>query len=72
MNRPGEVNTAGDRWEPAPYQSGPMHTGSITGVWVPRGMRVRWAWTHGLDGSSYISGYTFEPIMPKHEEDGEE
>ena len=71
MDRPGEVNTAGDRWNPVPVIGQLMHTGSITGVWVPRGQRVQWIYTHGLDGS-YISGYTLEPLLPKPKEKKEE
>lgn len=73
MNRPGEMNTAGDIWEQAPGVGQPMHTGSIVGVWVPRGQCVRWIYTHGLNGY-YISGYVLESLLPepKKEEDGDD
>jgi len=71
MHRNGEMNTAGDRWTPAPSEGGPLHTGSIMGVWVPRGMRVRWSYTYGPDGS-YVSGYTLETVVPRPEKETDE
>ena len=56
MPRAGEKNTGGHIWHPSPYQSAPMHTGSIQGVWLKPGERVFWNWAHGPSGS-YVSGY---------------
>jgi hypothetical protein len=50
-------DTAGNVWRPAPYQSAPAWTGSVTGVWAGPDDEVDWIWTHGL-GGSYVSGYT--------------
>ena len=63
MHRDGEMNTAGDRWESAPVTRQPMHTGSIQGVWVPRGKKVRWIYTHDLNGS-HVSGYEIVDLLP--------
>lgn len=50
-------DTAGREWMPAPYQSGPMATGLIQGVWLNLGEKVSWNWTHLPNGKSYISGF---------------
>lgn len=55
---PGERNTAGQQWHGAPYQSSPATTGMIQGVWLYDDEEVEWIWTYGLDGTSYVSGYT--------------
>ena len=57
MSYPEETNTAGQRFYPTPYQSGPMRTGMINGVWLNDGEEVEWSWMHTTQGS-YVNGYT--------------
>lgn len=60
------TDTTGKKWQPAPYQSAPMTTGMITGVFVGSDEEVDWCWTHTLDGKSYVSGYTLrKKIRPE-------
>ena len=59
MKRPWETNTGGQIWQPAPYQSAPMTTGSIQGIWADPLDDVEWIWTH-TPGGSYVSGYTIK------------
>jgi len=53
----GEGNTAGRVFVGAPYQSGPMVTGMIQGVWVSDEEEVEWIWSHWTDGTSSVTGY---------------
>ena len=54
-----EIDTAGRKWVPAPGNppGGPMRTGSIAGIMVWPGQKVKWSWTHPPGGQSYVSGY---------------
>jgi hypothetical protein len=61
-------DTTGRKFQPAPFQSAPLHTGSIQGVWLNPTEDVEWTWTHTLDGKSYISGYTIKPKLPMGKE----
>jgi len=54
------TDTSGRQWHPAPWQSAPMNTGSITGLWMAPDEDVDWFWTHTADGKSYVSGYTLK------------
>lgn len=57
MPYPGERNTGGQQFISAPFQSGPMTTGMIQGVWLSDGEDVDWHWVHTPQGS-YVNGYT--------------
>ena len=55
MPKDGDQDTAGKVWSSAPYQSRPMTTGSIQGVWLFPGEEVEWTWD--AQGKNII-GYT--------------
>ena len=57
----------GEVWVSTPWQSGGMTTGMISGVWIRDDQEVDWTWSHGLDGTSYVSGYTVKERLPKLE-----
>lgn len=59
----GETDTVGNVWRSAPFQSGPMTTGSIQGAWTGPDDDIDWCWTHTSEGS-YISGYTVRRRLP--------
>ena len=65
-------DTVGRIWMPAPYQSEPMGTGSIQGVWIFPGQKVEWHWVHLPDGKSYVNGHGIEnlilKVLPKKED----
>ena len=64
MPFPGEKNMVGQTWRPAPYQTAPLNTGSIQGVWAAPNEDIEWSWTHNPDGTSYVNGYTIKQKSP--------
>ena len=70
----GERNTGGQKFISAPYQTGPITTVYITGVWLRDGEDVEWIWTHTPQGS-YVSGYTLRskgiPASKEHNKEME-
>ena len=59
-----ESDSLGRRWHPAPYQTSPMNSGSMLGIYLADDEEVEWIWSYGMNGS-YISGYTIKIKIPK-------
>lgn len=58
------MDTFGRKFVLAPFQSAPVSTGSIQGVWLVDDEEVEWVWTYGLDGKSWVSGYAVRKKTP--------
>lgn len=63
MPYPGERDIVGNVWRPAPFQIGPMTTGSFQGVWAGPDDEVDWSWVHTPEGS-YVNGYSVRRKIP--------
>ena len=58
-----ESDSLGRRWHPAPYQTSPMNSGSMLGIYLADDEEVEWIWTSGSDGS-HVNGYTVKKRQP--------
>lgn len=72
MQDHSEKDSGGREWHPAPWQSAPMTSGTIQGVWLSPNEEVEWTWeTSPFDGTSRIVGYTLKnkPLPPLNKSD---